>query len=115
MGTSSPLCQVQQGAKPNLSIPKYFRTLKDPRRRHRRLHLLQDILVIALCAVIAGAQDWQQVETFGRKCHRALQNGSPALSMKRGGIPHPIRTHFLVESGPTQVKRSAAGSRGRHR
>jgi predicted transposase YbfD/YdcC len=67
MGTSSPLCQVQQGAKPNLSIPKYFRTLKDPRRRHRRLHLLQDILVISLCAVIAGAQDWQQVETFGRK------------------------------------------------
>ena len=31
------------------------------------------------------------------------------------GIPHPIRTHFLVESGPTQVKRSAAGSRGRRR
>jgi predicted transposase YbfD/YdcC len=31
------------------------------------LHLLQDIIVIALCAVIAGAQDWQQIATFGRK------------------------------------------------
>jgi predicted transposase YbfD/YdcC len=50
-----------------LSIPKYFRQLQDPRRRHRRLHLLQDIIVIALCAVIAGAQDWQEIETFGRK------------------------------------------------
>jgi predicted transposase YbfD/YdcC len=28
---------------------------------------LQDIIVIALCAVIAGAQDWQEIETFGRK------------------------------------------------
>ncbi len=51
----------------DLSIPKPFRKLKDPRRRHRRLHRLQDVLVIALCAVIAGAQDWQEIETFGRK------------------------------------------------
>jgi predicted transposase YbfD/YdcC len=52
---------------PDLSIPIHFSKLKDPRRRHRRLHLLQDVLVIALCAVVAGAQDWQDVETFGRK------------------------------------------------
>src|SRR5437763_9262294 len=51
----------------DLSIPKHFSKLKDPRRAHRRLHLLQDIIVIALCAVIAGAQDWQEIETFGRK------------------------------------------------
>jgi hypothetical protein len=52
---------------PDLSIPKHFSKLKDPRRAHRRLHLLQDIIVIALCAVIAGAQDWQEIETFGCK------------------------------------------------
>jgi predicted transposase YbfD/YdcC len=51
----------------DLSIPHYFTRLKDPRRAHRRLHLLQDIIVLALCAVIAGAQDWQEIETFGRK------------------------------------------------
>lgn len=51
----------------DLSVPRYFAKLKDPRRVHRRLHALQDIIVIALCAVIAGAQDWQQIETFGRK------------------------------------------------
>ena len=51
----------------DLSIPKYFAKLKDPRRAHRRLHHLQDIIVIALCAVIAGAQDWQEIETFGIK------------------------------------------------
>ena len=57
---------ASQERRSDLSIPQYFAKLKDPRRAHRRLHHLQDIIVIALCAVIAGAQDWQQIETFGR-------------------------------------------------
>jgi predicted transposase YbfD/YdcC len=44
---------------------------------------LQDILVIALCAVIAGAQDWQEIETFGRK-RRAWLQGFLALP---NGVP----------------------------
>jgi predicted transposase YbfD/YdcC len=69
---------------PQLSLGHYFRKVKDPRRAHRRLHLLQDILVIALCAVIAGAQDWQAIVTFGRKRHDWLKrflklpNGIPS-------------------------------------
>jgi predicted transposase YbfD/YdcC len=66
------------------SITEYFSKLKDPRRAHRRKHLLQDIIVIALCAVIAGAQDWQEVALFGRerrgwlKRFLKLANGIPA-------------------------------------
>jgi len=62
-----PVSPTSQNQTQDLSIAKYFRRLKDPRRAHRRLHLLQDIIVIALCAVIASAQDWQDIETFGRK------------------------------------------------
>jgi predicted transposase YbfD/YdcC len=68
----------------DLSIPKYFAHLKDPRRAHRRLHLLQDVIVIALCALIADAQDWQDIETFGRqrylwlKRFLRLPNGIPS-------------------------------------
>jgi predicted transposase YbfD/YdcC len=62
----APLSQLPQ-QQPDLSIPKFFAKLQGPRRAHRRLHRLQDIIVIALCAVIAGAQDWQQIVTFGRK------------------------------------------------
>jgi predicted transposase YbfD/YdcC len=75
---------LTHGGSPDLSIPKYFAKLKDPRRRHRRLHLLQDIIVIALCAVICNAQDWQEIETFGRKRRDwlkrflTLPNGTPA-------------------------------------
>src|SRR5438477_5028381 len=78
------LSQVSQNQQPDLSIPKFFANLKDPRRAHRRLHLLQDIIVIALCAVIAGAQDWQDIETFARKRHDWLKrflklpNGIPS-------------------------------------
>src|SRR5262245_18160472 len=64
MAVASP---TPQSPPPDLSIPKFFCTLQDPRRAHRRLHLLQDIIVLAICAVIAGAQDWQEIETFGRK------------------------------------------------
>jgi len=80
----APLSQVSQDQQPDLSIPKFFAPLKDPRRAHRRLHHLQDIVVIALCAVIAGAQDWQEIETFGRKRRAwlrrflALPNGIPS-------------------------------------
>jgi predicted transposase YbfD/YdcC len=81
MAASFPPSQPQQR---DLSIAKHFARLKDPRRAHRRLHLLQDIIVIALCAVIAGAQDWQEIELFGRnrcdwlKRFLSLPNGIPS-------------------------------------
>lgn len=49
------------------AIQHHFRNLKDPRINRRKLHLLSDIIVIALCAVLCGAKDWQQVETFGKQ------------------------------------------------
>src|SRR6266576_1408751 len=66
------------------SITTYFSKLKDPRRAHRRMHALQDIIVIAICAVIASAQDWQEVALFGRerrewlKRFLKLSNGIPS-------------------------------------
>jgi predicted transposase YbfD/YdcC len=80
---------ASQGPSRGLSIPKYFAQLKDPRRAHRRLHLLQDILVIALCATIAGAKDWQEIETFGRKRRSWLQGFLP--------LPHGIPSHDTFE------------------
>ena len=50
-----------------LSIQRHFRSLRDPRRKHRQRHRLLDIIVIALCAVIADADTWQEVEAFGRE------------------------------------------------
>jgi len=54
-----------------LAIQTHFRNLHDVRRAPR--HLLIDIIVIAICAVISGANDWQQIATFGRQRRDWLQ------------------------------------------
>lgn len=44
---------------------RFFRDLPDPRAANV-VHKLHDILVIAICAVICGADGWAEVEVFGR-------------------------------------------------
>jgi predicted transposase YbfD/YdcC len=67
-----------------LSITRHFRRLRDPRLNRRKLHPLMDIIVIALCAVIAGSNDWQQIAAFAQRrrdwlrTFLALPNGIPS-------------------------------------
>jgi predicted transposase YbfD/YdcC len=72
-----------------LAIKHYFRTLKDPRRRHRRLHRLLDIVVIAICAVLSGADNWQAIATFGERRHAWLKRFL--------ALPHGIPSHDTFE------------------
>lgn len=43
----------------------HFGDLPDPRIERTKLHKLIDIVVIAICAVICGADDWVEVAMFG--------------------------------------------------
>jgi predicted transposase YbfD/YdcC len=52
--------------KPLISITKYFERLEDPRILLKTDHKLIDIIVIAICAVICGADKWTQVVEFGK-------------------------------------------------
>jgi predicted transposase YbfD/YdcC len=66
------------------TIEHHFGDLKDPRHERTRLHQLMDILIIAICAVICGADSWEDVEEFGHaklgwfKMHLELPNGIPS-------------------------------------
>src|ERR1043165_7865531 len=51
---------------PQTSIDVYFGSLPDPRVERTRAHRLSDLLTIALCAILCGANDWVAVETFGQ-------------------------------------------------
>jgi predicted transposase YbfD/YdcC len=51
----------------SLPLVRHFRTLKDPRVVGRTTHSLETIIVIAICAVIANAADFQQVAVFADK------------------------------------------------
>ena len=49
-----------------LPIADVFADLPDPRSEINRRHLLIDILSIAVCAVISGADGWEEVAEYGR-------------------------------------------------
>jgi len=68
----------------DVSIAGYFADLPDPRIDRTKKHSLTAILVIALCAVLAGADSWEEVEAFGEakadwlKKFLPLPNGIPS-------------------------------------
>jgi predicted transposase YbfD/YdcC len=49
----------------NASIGYHFADLEDPRVDRTKRHKLLDILVIAICAAICGADDWVAIQEFG--------------------------------------------------
>ena len=50
---------------PAVAIQTHFADLEDPRIERTRRHDLMDILVIALCAVICGAEGWVDIAKYG--------------------------------------------------
>jgi predicted transposase YbfD/YdcC len=72
--TDSPLADIRE----------HFGTIEDPRVDRTKLHSLIDIIVIAMCAVVCGAEDWADVEAFGKakadwlKKYLELPNGIPS-------------------------------------
>lgn len=66
------------------SVMDYFQDLEDPRIERSKRHQLLDIVSIAICAVICGADSWVYVEMFGRskeewfRSFLDLPNGIPS-------------------------------------
>jgi len=81
-----------------LSIVEHFSELEDPRREHGTFHDLTDIVVIALAAVIAGADSWTQIEAFGIAKRKWLKG---FLELEHGIPSHDTfqRVFSLLEPG----------------
>ena len=62
---------------------KYFSELSDPRVEGRREHLLEEILLITIAAVLSGADSWNEIEDYGHAKEEWLAS---FLSLP-GGIP----------------------------
>ena len=73
---------MDQAAGPSLRA--HFAALPDPRLDRTKRHQLLDILTIAICAVICGADSWVDVELFGHakltwlRTFLALPHGIPS-------------------------------------
>lgn len=69
---------------PIRAIADHFSGLEDPRRCNRR-HLLLDIIVIAICGVICGADTWKDIQLFGEAKEQWLKGFLE--------LPHGIPSH----------------------
>ena len=88
-----------------LDIETHFGDLKDPRYKHNPPHMLLEIITIALCAIICGANDWVAVEGWGKakedwlKQHLRLPKGIPShdtFGRVFGGLdPDEFRGSFM--------------------
>lgn len=67
-----------------MGIVDCFSTITDPREQWKIAHSLKDILVITTCAVISGADSWEEIEDYGLckeewlKTFLSLSNGIPS-------------------------------------
>jgi predicted transposase YbfD/YdcC len=100
------------------SLLEHFADLTDPRVERTKLHQLLDVLVIALCATICGAEGWEDFAEFGKakqawfETFLELPNGIPSPDTFRRVLqrldPHEFEACFLrwvpsvnkIASGP---------------
>lgn len=66
-------------------LAQSFAPLVDPRVERTRHHQLLDIILIAICAVVCGADGWTEVEAFGKTKKKWLKRFL--------ALPHGIPSH----------------------
>ena len=71
--------------KPLEAIEEHFSKVTDPRKDRTKEHKLIDIIAIAICAVICGAEGWTDIENFGKSKHIWLKTFLE--------LPHGIPSH----------------------
>lgn len=87
------------------SLLEHFGDIEDPRMDRTKLHRLIDIIVIAICGMVCGAEEWTEIESFGHakeewlRKYLELPNGIPSHDTFRRvfGLldPEQFQTSFL--------------------
>jgi predicted transposase YbfD/YdcC len=84
------------------SFQDHFASLSDPRSFHapNQRHELIDILVIAVCAVICGAEGWEDIEEYG---HAQAQWLIEVLELPHGIPSHDTFRRVLSRLDPEEL------------
>ena len=89
--------------RPHLLDPRpYFAHLPDPRHETRnKLHKLHDILLIVLCAVLSGVEDWVGMEAFAEEKEAWLRG---FLDLPNGIPSHDTLSDVLGRIDPVAFR-----------
>jgi hypothetical protein len=66
-------------------LENLFAQVQDPRMERTKRHRLQDIIILAICGVICGAEGWVEIEEFGK--------AKEAFFREWLGLPNGIPSH----------------------
>ena len=78
----------------NITLISEFSKINDPRLDRQKLHKLIDIFAITVCAVICGANTWNEIEQYGQSKHDWLET---FLELPNGIPSHDtIRRVFII-------------------
>jgi predicted transposase YbfD/YdcC len=83
------------------SLMHYFSTMTDPRINRRKRHELLEIIVIAILAVICGADSWTEVEQFGKSKVKWLRT---FLTLRHGIPSHDTFGRVFARIDPTEFR-----------
>jgi predicted transposase YbfD/YdcC len=89
-----------------LSLAHHFADLNDPRIDRSRLHELLDIVAIAICAVVAGADSWDDIEDFGNAKHDWLKT---FLDLPNGIPSHDTYRRLFERLDPDEFQKGFLG------
>jgi predicted transposase YbfD/YdcC len=84
------------------SIIAHFGELSDPRTGNAKQHLFLEILVIAICAVICGADGWSDVELFGKNKKEWLKT---FLELPKGIPSHDTFGRVFAQIKPEEFQK----------
>lgn len=87
--------------KPKITIADHFWGIEDPRIDRTKRHKLIDIITIAVCAVICGADGWVGIETYGCAKYEWLQT---FLELPNGIPSHDTFARVFAQINPQQFQ-----------
>jgi predicted transposase YbfD/YdcC len=82
---------------------EYFSELDDPRIERTKLHPLINILTISICAIIANAESWEDIEMFANAKKEWFAS---FLDLKNGIPSHDTLARVFSRLDPEQLQQS---------